>query len=216
MAMPCTAMEPLRMILSPGRARLGSMFTPFGTTPMPDVLMKILSALPRSTTFVSPVTSVTPAASAASRIDCTTRREIVHRQAFLEDEADREMQRARAAHGEIVDRAVDGQLADVAAREKDRADDVGIGAEGEPRVADGKERAVVKRFEQVVAELRQDDVLHQLLAQLAAAAVREDDLLIVGSRQRAAFPSRRCRPHPERSCVIRQRSAFFSHCRCRP
>ena len=50
---------------------------------------------------------------------------------FLEDESDGEMQRARAAHGEVVDRAVDGEFADVAAGEKDRADHVGVGAEGE-------------------------------------------------------------------------------------
>ena len=40
-----------------------------GTTPMPVVLMKMPSALPRSTTLVSPVTMGTPTAAAASRMD---------------------------------------------------------------------------------------------------------------------------------------------------
>ncbi len=40
---------------------------------MPAVLMKMPSPLPRSTTFVSPVTMRTPAAAAAAAIDCTMR-----------------------------------------------------------------------------------------------------------------------------------------------
>lgn len=43
------------------------------TSPIPVVLMKIPSALPRSTTFVSPVTSKTPAARAAPPIERTMR-----------------------------------------------------------------------------------------------------------------------------------------------
>ena len=129
---------------------------------------------------MSPVTSVTPASVGGLAHRLHDAPEIVHRQAFLENEADREIQRPRAAHGEIVDRAVDGQLADVAAGKKDRADDVGIGAEGQAVRADGKNRAVVQRLEQVVAKLRQHDFLDQLLAQLAAAAVGEHDLLVVG------------------------------------
>ncbi len=42
------------------------MVTSFGTHPIPVVLIKILSQLPLSTTFVSPVTIVTPACPAAS------------------------------------------------------------------------------------------------------------------------------------------------------
>src|SRR6185437_451825 len=50
------------------------MSVPGITIPIPEVLIKIWSPLPRSTTFVSPVTSETPAAAAASRIDSSTRR----------------------------------------------------------------------------------------------------------------------------------------------
>ena len=41
------------------------------------------------------------------------------------------IERARAAHREIVDRAVDREFADVTAREKDRTNHVGIGAESD-------------------------------------------------------------------------------------
>jgi hypothetical protein len=44
--------------------------------------------------------------------------EIFHRRPFLEDETDRQVEWARAAHREIVDRPVHGQFPNVAAREK--------------------------------------------------------------------------------------------------
>ncbi len=47
---------------------------PTGITPMPAVLMNSLSAAPRSTTLVSPVTTRTPANAAARRMLATTRR----------------------------------------------------------------------------------------------------------------------------------------------
>ena len=83
--------------------------------------MKSLSALPRPTTLVSPVTIGTPARAAARRADSTTRLEIGQREPLLEDEGQRQRQRARAAHREIVDRAVDRELADVAAGKEDAA-----------------------------------------------------------------------------------------------
>jgi len=50
---------------------------------------------------------------------------------FFEDEAGAEPERTGAAHGEVVDSAVDGELADVAAGEEERGDDVGVGGESE-------------------------------------------------------------------------------------
>ena len=72
-AMPCTPMSPLTSATSPTRARAGEMSTPSGMTPMPAVLMKTPSPLPLSTTFVSPVTSCTPATSAALPMAIATR-----------------------------------------------------------------------------------------------------------------------------------------------
>src|SRR5664280_2855884 len=67
-------MNPLRMILSPGRARSAEISTGLSITPSPVVVMNTWSPLPRLTTLVSPVTSRTPASLAASRMDSTTRR----------------------------------------------------------------------------------------------------------------------------------------------
>jgi hypothetical protein len=57
------------------------------------------------------------------------------RKALFENEGGREEQGHRAAHRQVVDRAVDSQLADRAAGKDERLHDVGIGREGEPAAA---------------------------------------------------------------------------------
>jgi hypothetical protein len=72
-AMPCSAIGPLRTTRSPGCAPSDEIERSCIKTPRPVVVMKQPSALPRSTTFVSPVTRSTPAVAAAARIDATIR-----------------------------------------------------------------------------------------------------------------------------------------------
>ena len=60
---------------------------PGGTSPMPAVLMKMPSPLPRSTTLVSPVTIWTPTSRAAVGHRRHHAAERLHRQALLQDEA---------------------------------------------------------------------------------------------------------------------------------
>ena len=55
-----------------------------------------------------------------------------HRQALFQDEAGREEQRLRPAHGQVIDRAIDGQFADIPAGEEQRADHERIGRESQP------------------------------------------------------------------------------------
>ena len=76
MAAPWSPSGPFTSTQSPGRARSERMSRPAGIAPTPAVLMNSLSAAPRCTTLVSPVTMATPAASAAVFIDCTTRRRV--------------------------------------------------------------------------------------------------------------------------------------------
>jgi hypothetical protein len=61
------------MILSPGAIFCASGFLPFKKTPMPAVLIKMPSAAPPSTTFVSPVTTETPASLAVAAMEATRR-----------------------------------------------------------------------------------------------------------------------------------------------
>ena len=72
--------------------------------------------------------------------------QIVDRQPLLEDEGERERQRARAADGEIVDGAVHRQLADVAAAKEDRRHDKGVGGERQPRAVALDDGGVVERL----------------------------------------------------------------------
>ena len=110
--------------------------------------------------------------------------QIGERQALLEDEGERQRQRPRAADGEIVDRAVDRQLADVAAGKEDGRHDVGVGGEGEPLAVALDERRVVEPLERRVAERGHDQLLDQLRGEPAARAVAEQDLVAVDERQR--------------------------------
>ncbi len=59
-------------------------------------------------------------------------RQHVDRCAFLDHEGRREVKRNRTGAGQIVDRAVNSERPDVAAREEQRRHDEGIGAQGEP------------------------------------------------------------------------------------
>ena len=67
-AIPCRPIGPLTITASPARARSGAGAKPGSSSPIPVVLMNTPSALPRSTTLVSPATIGTPASSAARAI----------------------------------------------------------------------------------------------------------------------------------------------------
>jgi len=62
-AIPCSAMLPFKIILSPILHFAGFISIPVSIIPIPAVLIKILSQLPFSTTFVSPVITLTLAFS---------------------------------------------------------------------------------------------------------------------------------------------------------
>ena len=72
-AMPWSPSVPDSTTASPGRADEIESLRPAGIRPIPVVVMNTWSPLPRSTTFVSPATRLTPASSHASRMDSTTR-----------------------------------------------------------------------------------------------------------------------------------------------
>ena len=106
-------------------------------------------------------------------------------QTLFENEGGAEPERAGAAHAEIVDGAVDGELADVAAGEEERADDVGIGGECEAGAGGGEDGAVVLGIEGRVREGGAEDAVDQVLGEGAAAAVADRDFGAVGERDRA-------------------------------
>jgi hypothetical protein len=110
------------------------------------------------------------------------------RESFLQDEARRQEQRGGPGHRQVVHRAVDGQVADAPAGEKERRHDVGIGREGQPRPANLQPRGVLERLEQRVAELVEEDRFDQGLGSLAPGPVRHRDPLFLDPRAAAAGP----------------------------
>ena len=72
--------------------------------------------------------------------------QVLDEKALLEDHADRDVARYSARHREVVDRAADGQLADIAAVEEQRLHDVRIRREGD-LAAHRHGRAIVQFIE---------------------------------------------------------------------
>ena len=98
--------------------------------------------------------------------------------ALLDDDRAGQIERHRAADGEIVDRAADRELADVAAGKDQRIDDEGVGGECQPvavarQCCEIEPRLVVERGEQRIVEGRHEDVVDEILHRLAAAAMGE-------------------------------------------
>ena len=153
--------------------------------------------MPRSTTFVSPATTATPAAARGRGHRRDDPPQVGDREALLDHEPGRQPQRPRAAHREVVHGAVDRQLADVAAGELERVHDVAVGREREPPdpADDGR---VAELGERVVAELREEERLDEVAGRLAAGAVRERDQLVPERRRRlrANRLLRGCRRRP--------------------
>ena len=101
-------------------------------------------------------------------------------EAFLEDEAGREGQRAGAFHRKVVDGAADGHAAYVRAGELHRGDHVGVRGESEGGAGDLHLGGVLQGQQRGVGETFKEDLLHEFPAEPAAAAVAEDDLLKSG------------------------------------
>ena len=89
--------------------------------------------------------------------------QIRDREALLQDEREGERERTRSADSKVVDRAVHGELSDVASRKEDRGDDVRVRGECQAHAAaDVEDRLVIERREGRVLERRQDEPLDEL------------------------------------------------------
>jgi hypothetical protein len=97
--------------------------------------------------------------------------EVGEREAFFQDEAGREVQRLGARHGDVVDRAVHRQAADVAAGEEQRRDDVRVGRHHHAPALHGEAGVVVGGAQPVVVEGGEEQLLDQLRHRPPAAAV---------------------------------------------
>ncbi len=143
------------------------------------------------------------------------------RETFLQDDAQREIERRRPRHGEVVDRAANGKPADVAAGEEERFDDVGVGGEDESIGGWRQQRRVVQRIQEGVRQLGCEDRLDQHPGGLAAGPVGERHPFVAERRRaptmlrgavdpRHRFAERRLAAHypasPAASAARRRRS----------
>ena len=99
-----------------------------------------------------------------------------HLQPLFENKPAGEIARQRAAHRHIVGRTAHRQLADIAAWEKQRIDDVAVGGEGEPVALRAKLGKIETRLifllrQPGVGESLHKQVADQLLHRLTAATV---------------------------------------------
>ena len=179
---PWSPIAPLSTTTSPGTIRWIATRWGRATVPTPVVVMKSWSAFPRGTTLVSPVTTLTPARSAARRIELHHPAQEGDVQPLLEDEGGGDAERGGTADGEVVDRAVDRQLADVAAGEEERADHERVGGDRDADVVDAGKRE------------------HRLVAELVEHGVAEDVAEQRGGQRVAGLPP----------CAVTHRDRVFT------
>ena len=198
-AVPCSPIGPESEDRGrPGAARRATSARAGRARPTPVVQTYIPSAWPRSTTFVSPATISTPAAARRARRSPRPRRAASSAsRPSSRIERQRQRQRPRARHGEVVDRAVDRQLADRAAGEADRLDDEAVGRQREAAPSTRRRRRRPARRACRDAERRHEQALDQRLRRLAAGAVGHRDALVAELRGRLAravsmIPRMRC------------------------
>ena len=114
------------------------------------------------------------------------RPQLLERQPLLDDVGQAQRHRPGAHHREVVDRAVDGELADVAAREPDGRDDERVGGEREALGADLDDRGVVEHAARGGGRERgRKDVAHEPGGELAAGPVAQDHPGVLRDRRGA-------------------------------
>ncbi len=118
---------------------------------------------------------------------CDDAPQIVDRETLFDNHAAGQIQRHRAAHGKIIDRAGHRQLADIASGKEQRIDHIGIGRHGQ-RAAEGVERIkadaclVFEGCQGFVGKAVDEHIVDQVAHRLAAGAVRQRDCFAFQAR----------------------------------
>jgi hypothetical protein len=133
--------------------------------------MKILSAAPWGTTLVSPVTTVTPAARAAAAISPATRsRSAIGNPSSMINPTLRYWGSApHMARSLTVPLTARSPM--LPPGEKDGVNHIAVGGKGQALAADGQHSAVIELGKNRIVEQGQQEVLGELVRNLAAAAM---------------------------------------------
>ncbi|VTR69480.1 hypothetical protein DESC_740219 [Desulfosarcina cetonica] len=126
--------------------------------------------------------------------------QVGHGKALFDDHPHTQVQRHGTAHGHVVDRAVDGQVADTAAGKKQRIDHVGVRGEGDPTTGQIEPGPVVEHGQGRVVESWQEKIGCQAMGHLPATAMIQDNLIILrvvlhGKRSSRIRTTAFSRPH---------------------
>ena len=115
--------------------------------------------------------------------------EDLHLQALFEDKAGRQPERLGTTAGKVIDGAVDGEVADIAAGKEQWIDDIRIGSQRDSHHPDVQHRRVTGH-PAGGSECGQKEVLDEFLGQDAATAVAHHDAFGLTQRQRTHPVSR--------------------------
>ncbi len=96
-------------------------------------------------------------------------------ESLLQDERAREADGAGTAHSQIIDRAVNRELANISTGKLDRVHHEGVGREGQTLVAQSENGAIVTLGERLILKPWPDNFLKELSARSGAGPVRERD-----------------------------------------
>ncbi len=182
--MPWSPMGPEIRTLSPGRTDAGLISIPGIGAPMPVVEMYMESALPCSTTFVSPPAIRTPASLGGRGHGLNFGLQNFRRQTGFENERHHEDFRFRAGNCQVVHGAVYGQLADRAARKAERLDDEAVGGDRQARAVEIHVGRVAERLGGRAIKQRREETLDQAAAGFSAGAVSHLDLRLAKANLR--------------------------------
>ena len=174
-ATPWSPIVPDSATRSPGRAASLERLRPGGARPTPVVEMKTpigLAALDHLGVAGDDRHARRARGVAHARRDAL---QVGERKALFDDEARREIERPRARHRDVVDGAVHGERADVAAGKEDRRDDIGVGGHHHAPGGRIERRLVVAGAQPVVVEGGVKNVLDQLAHGAPAGAVGKID-----------------------------------------
>jgi len=106
--------------------------------------------------------------------------QVVQVKAFLQDETAGQVQGLRAEHGHVVDRAVHGQGAYVAAGEEDGVHGEAVGADRQGAFGARQQGRVVHAPQDGVAQMAEEHFVHETVRGEAAAALVQKELVAHG------------------------------------
>src|SRR5262249_38268540 len=111
---------------------------------------------------------------------CNHPPQVCNSKAFLQDEACRKIEGLCSRYRQVIDRAMYGQLSDIATREEEWIDDIGIGCKCQPEIAVVKSKGsrIIHQIKQGIGESRSKNALNQIMRCFAATAMAERDMLI--------------------------------------